>query len=58
MKGNIKVNVIDLPTYGITRKEVMQDLSMLTGAKIINEDLGDDMDLIDMLKCLVLVLKQ
>jgi chaperonin GroEL len=47
MKGNIKVNVIDLPTYGITRKEVMQDLSMLTGAKIINEDLGDDMDLID-----------
>jgi len=47
MKGNIKVNVIDLPTYGITRKEVMQDLCMLTGAKVINEDLGDDMDLID-----------
>jgi len=47
MKGNIKVNVIDLPTYGITKKEVMEDLSMLTGAKIINEDLGDDMDLID-----------
>jgi len=47
MKGNIKVNVIELPTYGVTRKEVMEDLSMLTGASIINEDLGDDMDLID-----------
>lgn len=47
MKGNIKVNIIELPTYGVTRKEVLEDLSMLTGAKIINEDLGDDMDLID-----------
>lgn len=47
VKGNVKVNVIDLPIYGITKKEVMEDLSMLTGAQIINEDLGDDMDLVD-----------
>lgn len=46
VKGNIKVNVIDAPTYGVTKKEVMQDLALLTGATVINENLGDDMDLI------------
>ena len=46
MKGAIKVNVIDAPTYGINKQQVLQDLSLLTGATIINEDLGDDMDMI------------
>jgi chaperonin GroEL len=36
VKGNIKVS----------RKETLDDLAMLTGATVINEDLGDDMDLI------------
>jgi chaperonin GroEL len=45
-KGNIKVNVIDAPTYGINKQQMLSDLSLLTGATIINEDLGDDMDLI------------
>ena len=45
-KGNIKVNVINAPTYGVSKKEVLDDLALLTGATIINEDLGDDMDLI------------
>jgi chaperonin GroEL len=45
-KGNIKVNVINAPTYGINKKEVLDDLALLTGATVINEDLGDDMDLI------------
>lgn len=44
--GNIKVNVVDAPDYGINRKERMQDLAIITGATVINEDLGDDMDLI------------
>ena len=47
IKGNIKVNVIDAPIYGITKKEVLDDLSLLTGATVINEDLGDDIDLIE-----------
>ena len=47
IKGNIKVNVIDAPVYGITKKEVLDDLSILTGATVINEDLGDDIDLIE-----------
>ena len=46
IKGNIKVNVIDSPIYGISKKEILNDLSLLTGATIINEDLGDDIDLI------------
>ena len=46
MKGAIKVNVIDAPTYGISKQQMLQDLSLLTGATIINEDLGDDMDMI------------
>ena len=46
IKGNIKINVIDAPTYGVNRKQLLDDLSLLTGATIINEDLGDDLDLI------------
>ena len=45
-KGNIKINVINAPTFGINRKEVLDDLALLTGATVINEDLGDDLDLI------------
>ena len=45
-KGNIKVNIIDTPGFGPTVKDTMDDLAFLTNSKIINEDLGDDMDLI------------
>ena len=46
LKGNIKVNIIDAPDFGTYRKEKLQDLSLLTGATVINEDLGDDLDMI------------
>jgi chaperonin GroEL len=46
VKGNIKVNVVDSPGFSLTRKELMEDLASITGATIINEDLGDDLDLI------------
>jgi chaperonin GroEL len=45
-RGNIKVNVIDAPVFGINRKETFDDLALLTNATVINEDLGDDLDLI------------
>ena len=45
-KGNIKVNILDAPVYGISKKDVLSDLCAVTGATLINEDLGDDMDLI------------
>ena len=47
LKGNLKVNIIDAPFYGVNRKDILADLALLTGATVINEDLGDDMDLID-----------
>ena len=47
MKGNIKVCIVDAPTYGFTKKEKLNDIALMTGATVINEDLGDDMDLID-----------
>ena len=46
VKGNIKVNYIDLPGFGPTRQETTEDLALLTGATVMNEDLGDDLDLI------------
>ena len=46
IKGNIKVNIIDAPAFGVNKKETLQDLALLTGATVINEDLGDDIDLI------------
>ena len=45
VKGNIKVNVIDLPGFGPTKKDATEDLAILTGATVLNEELGDDLDL-------------
>jgi chaperonin GroEL len=47
VKGNIKVNFIDPPGFGPTKQDTIEDLALLTGAKVINEELGDDLDLID-----------
>ena len=44
VKGNIKVNIIDLPGFGPTKKDTCEDLAILTGAKLLNEELGDDLD--------------
>ena len=46
VKGNIKVNVVDSPGFGPTKQDTIEDLAILTGAKVINEELGDDLDLI------------
>jgi len=46
VKGNIKVNIIDLPGFGPTKDDTVADLAFLVGATVINEELGDDLDLI------------
>ena len=46
VKGNIKINIIDLPGFGPTKKDATEDLAILTGATVINEELGDDLDII------------
>ena len=50
-KGSIKVNIVPAPTHGVNRKEIFDDLALLTGATVVSESLGDDLDLID-LSCL------
>jgi len=44
VKGNIKVNIIDLPGFGPTKQDTIKDLAILTNAIVINEELGDDLD--------------
>ncbi|MGY8868430.1 MAG: TCP-1/cpn60 chaperonin family protein, partial [Methylophagaceae bacterium] len=43
---NIKVNIIDPPGFGPTKDDTVEDLALLTGAIVMNEELGDDLDLI------------
>jgi len=45
VKGNIKVNIIDVPGFGPTKADAMEDLAILTGSTVLNEELGDDLDL-------------
>ena len=47
VKGNIKVNIVDPPGFGPTKNDAMEDLAFLTGATLVNEQMGDDLDLID-----------
>jgi len=44
VKGNIKVNIIDLPGFGPTKQDTIKDLAILTGSTVVNEELGDDLD--------------
>ena len=46
VKGNIKINIVDVPGFGSTKRDTIEDLADLTGATIIDEQLGDDLDLI------------
>ena len=47
VKGNIKINIVDAPGFGPTKQETIEDLAILTGATVVNEELGDDLDLLD-----------
>jgi len=46
VKGNIKVNIIDPPGFGPTKRDSIEDLALLTGATVMDEELGDDLELI------------
>jgi len=48
VKGNIKVNIIDLPGFGPTKQDTVKDLAILTNSTVINEELGDDLDAISL----------
>jgi chaperonin GroEL len=40
IRGTLKVCVIKAPGFGDERKEMLEDIAALTGAKVISEDLG------------------
>ena len=44
VKNTIKVNIVDPPGFGPTKQDTINDLAILTGATVINEELGDDLD--------------
>ena len=44
VKGNIKINIVDLPGFGPTKLDSCEDLAILTGATLFNDELGDDLD--------------
>ena len=46
VKGNIKVAVVDPPSFGLKQKDILDDLALLTGAKKYDESLGDSIGLI------------
>jgi chaperonin GroEL len=40
LRGTIKVCAVKAPAFGDRRKAILEDLAMLTGARVITEDLG------------------
>ena len=40
LKGNLKICVIKAPSYGEYRKEILDDIALVTGGKYINEEIG------------------
>jgi chaperonin GroEL len=48
VKNGLNVNIVDAPIQGVSRKDTLDDLATLTGATVINENLGDSLDVIDL----------
>jgi len=46
IKGNIKANVVAPPGFSFWKKDFLDDIAAVTGATHINEEYGDDIDLI------------
>jgi len=46
IKGNIKINVVAPPGFNFWKKDFLDDIAAVTGAIHINEEFGDDIDLI------------
>ncbi len=44
LRGTIHVCAVKAPGFGDRRKEMLQDLAVLTGGKVISEDLGDKLE--------------
>ena len=40
LKGALKICVVKAPSFGDNRKELLDDIALVTGGKYLNEDLG------------------
>lgn len=47
IKGNMAVNVIKPPMFGIKRKEMMSDIATITGALVVSDETGDNFETVD-----------
>ena len=43
LRGVLNVVAVKAPSFGDTRKDILQDIAILTGGKVITEDLGLDL---------------
>ena len=48
LKGVFNTVAIKAPAFGDRRKDILQDIAILTGAQIISGDQGDDFDSVDL----------
>lgn len=44
LRGGIKVVVVKAPAFGERKKEILQDIAILTGATVVSEELGDQLE--------------
>jgi chaperonin GroEL len=48
LRGILKVAAVKAPAFGDRRKEILRDLSILTGATFVSEDLGIKLEKVDL----------
>lgn len=48
LRGSLKVAAVKAPAYGDLRKEILQDIALLTGGTVISEDLGLNLETVSL----------
>lgn len=51
MRGTFNALVVKAPGFGDRRKEMLEDIAILTGGTVISEDLGKKLDSVDVADC-------
>lgn len=48
LKGGLRICAVKAPAFGDNRKNMMQDIAILTGATYISEEVGMSLDNVDL----------
>ncbi|MDD5132331.1 MAG: chaperonin GroEL, partial [bacterium] len=51
LRGTLKCTAVKAPGFGDRRKEMLEDIAILTGGQVISEDIGIKMDKADLTMC-------